>query len=269
MGFGIGYGAEDYAKTSGAVLVIKSEAGGGSVDFPAFLTDFTQTFSSEWATERVFGRNDPIATFQGTKRTISLAWDIPSATLADAKQNLKKCGDLSQFLYPGYMSILPPLPKKKGNKVMTAQEKKKAAAAQIALKKKQSLSASIMSKPPLVRVTFANLISTDSPVKKQSGKKTEAQKAKDNNETKKVDTTDPKKDKDTKEVKQALAATGLLGYIDSLTWKPVLEMGMFSDGQSFYPKVVSLNFNLNVLHEHFLGWSDGSWMGNRFPFKIG
>ena len=270
MGFGIGYGAEDYAKKSGAVLVIKSEVGNKSVDFPAFLTDFTQTFASEWATEQVYGRNDPIATFQGTKRTISLAWDIPSATLADAKTNLEKCGDLAKFLYPGYMSV-GPLPKKDDKKNASSTKKDKKGKTP---KKKAGLNprhASVLSKAPLVRVTFANLISTDAVVKSGTSKKkkdAEKKKEEQQKEATETDEAKDKKNKDTKSKKQAMAAKGLLGYIDSLTWKPVLDMGMFSDGSKFYPKVISLNFNLNVLHEHFLGWSSGGWMGSKFPFKL-
>ncbi len=267
MGFGIGYGAEDYAKKSGAVLVIKSEVGNKSVDFPAFLTDFTQTFASEWATEQVYGRNDPIATFQGTKRTISLAWDIPSATLADAKNNLEKCGDLAKFLYPGYMSV-GPLPKKSSKGGASKKGKDDTP------KKKTGHNpryASVLSKAPLVRVTFANLITTDAVVKAgTSSKKAQADKEKEAQEQPTTETTEAKeaKNKDTKSKKQALTTKGLLGYIDSLTWKPVLDMGMFSDGSKFYPKVISLNFNLNVLHEHFLGWSNSGWMGSPFPFKL-
>jgi len=267
MGFGIGYGAEEYAKKSGAVLVIKSEVGNKSVDFPAFLTDFTQTFASEWATEQVYGRNDPIATFQGTKRTISLAWDIPSATIADAKNNLQKCADLMTFLYPGYMSTAP-IPKKSSKKGTSKGGKGSTP------KKKSGHNpkhASILSAAPLVRVTFANLITTEAVVKKAtSKKKKQAQEQKQQVESEKKDTDQEKnkKNKDTKKKKQALATKGLLGYIDSLTWKPVMDMGMFSDGSKFYPKVISLNFNLNVLHEHFLGWSSSGWMGSPFPFKL-
>jgi hypothetical protein len=269
MGFGIGYGAEEYAKSSGAVLVIKSEVANKSVDFPAFLTDFSQTFASEWATEQVYGRNDPIATFQGTKRTISLAWDIPSATLADAKKNLEKCGDLASFLYPGYMSTAP-LPKKKGKNGSKGQ--KKADKKDIPNKKTKHnpRHASILSKSPLVRVTFANLITTEAVSKKGSKKKTEAEKALEAAQQETSNTTEQKEktEKSTKSKKDALTTKGLLGWIDSLTWKPVLDMGMFSDGNKFYPKVISLNFNLNVLHEHFLGWGNSGWMGGKFPFKL-
>ena len=72
---------------------------------------------------------------------------------------------------------------------------------------------------------------------------------------------------------------GLLGWIGSLSWKPNLEMGMFVAAQGeFYPKVISLSFDFNVLHQTELGQDKGKTTGtvngwlagsttNKFPFK--
>lgn len=278
MSFGIGYGADEYAKQSGAVLVFKSEVGGSEISFAAFLTDFSQNFTSEWASERVFGRNDPIATFQGTKRTISLAWDIPSATLADAQGNLKKCGDLIQFLYPGYTTLGKSMPKKpKGNKNTSAEEKKQFDKQVKKIAKHNARMPTIMSKAPLIRITYANLISGNVLSKPPSKKKKEADAEKQAGQEKKDNAPQANgdgvgdstlKNKDTKATAAALSTSGLLGYVDSLSWKPILDMGSFSDGGKLYPKVIALNLNFNVLHEEFLGWKGRSWMGGKFPFKI-
>tara|TARA_R110002126_G_C10402559_1_gene496012 strand:+ start:265 stop:1218 length:954 start_codon:yes stop_codon:yes gene_type:complete len=62
--------------------------------------------------------------------------------------------------------------------------------------------------------------------------------------------------------------SGLLGYVNGFTFDPVLEHGMFNrqlkegDGNGtigkqtneYYPKTFRLNFELNVLHEHDLGF---------------
>tara|TARA_R110000803_G_scaffold41870_2_gene89931 strand:- start:4128 stop:5099 length:972 start_codon:yes stop_codon:yes gene_type:complete len=62
--------------------------------------------------------------------------------------------------------------------------------------------------------------------------------------------------------------SGLLGYVNGFTFDPVLEHGMFNrqltggDGKGtigkqsneYYPKTFRLNFELNVLHEHDLGF---------------
>ena len=159
---------ENYAKTREAVLKIDSVVYGTlSVRFPAFLTDFSQTFDATWNTEDVFGRMDPIATYQGTKRTVSLGFDVPSATLDGAKFNLEKTKNLIKMVYPVYTDI--------GG-------------------------AKILSKPPLVRVQFANLLEGN--ITATEG---------DNQ--------------------------GPLGWISGLSWNPDLTMGMFADAGLFFPKL--------------------------------
>jgi hypothetical protein len=70
--------------------------------FPAFITSFSDTFSSDWNTESIFGKTDPIHTFRQTKRSISFAFDIPSASLEEAKVYLARSRNLAKFLYPTY-----------------------------------------------------------------------------------------------------------------------------------------------------------------------
>jgi len=118
---------QTYADNTNAILKIKSVTVTESeVKFPAFLTDFSQTFDATWNSEEVFGRMDPIATYQGTKRTMSLGFDVPAGSLEGAKNNLTKCERLISMVYPVY---------------------------------KENNGNDILSKPPLVRIKFANLIS--------------------------------------------------------------------------------------------------------------
>ena len=237
-----GYGANEYAKKSGAKLVFKSTASGQSVEFAAFLTDFSQTFSSEWNTDSVYGRNDPIATFQGTKRTITLAWDIPSSSLTDAQGNLKNCEELARMMYPRYLNGMEkkkPINKNKNGKKNPM------------LKSSKRFQTNIISAPPLIKISFANLISS-------SEAPTTSSKS---NKDKKVKEDAGKKTKGKAGSQDLLAGSGLLGYIGSLNWKPVLDMGMFSSGNKFYPKVISLSIDFTVLHQHFLGVDNYGWMG--------
>tara|TARA_R110000824_G_scaffold89143_4_gene218808 strand:- start:397 stop:1341 length:945 start_codon:yes stop_codon:yes gene_type:complete len=110
------------------------------VNFKAFITTYNETFSSEWNQEKVFGRNDPIATFKGTGRAISVGFDIPAYSLGEAKDNLARCNRIAQFMYPAY---------EVGNRANT------------------------IAKPPLLRLCFANLIrragAGDSPNAFESG----------------------------------------------------------------------------------------------------
>lgn len=73
-----------------------------SVVFKAFVTTYQDKFASEYNTEDVYGRMDPIQTFKGTKRNISLGWDVVSASAKEAKENMEKCTELFQMLYPTY-----------------------------------------------------------------------------------------------------------------------------------------------------------------------
>jgi hypothetical protein len=73
-----------------------------NVVFKAFVTTYQDKFSSEFNTEEVYGRMDPIQTFKATKRNISLGWDVVSASVKEAKENLQRCTRLFQMLYPSY-----------------------------------------------------------------------------------------------------------------------------------------------------------------------
>ena len=175
-----------YVGATNAQLQIMSVPTQFLLMFPAFLTDFSQTFDAKWNTEEVFGRMDPIATYQGTKRTMSLGFDLPAGHIDEAKKNLKGCSELIKMVYPVYNNQ------------------------------------DILAKPPLVRIQFANLIKSDIGIDH---------------------------DGDESQEKSTPKVFGLLGWISGLSWKPNLEMGMFAANEELYPKVISLSFSFNVLHE--------------------
>ena len=75
---------------------------GKTTYFMAFVTDFSDQFTSEWNEENVYGRMDPIPTFQRTGRKISVSWDIPADSYSAGYINLVKCQGLLKFLYPSY-----------------------------------------------------------------------------------------------------------------------------------------------------------------------
>tara|TARA_R110002096_G_scaffold51869_2_gene135315 strand:- start:191 stop:751 length:561 start_codon:yes stop_codon:yes gene_type:complete len=47
---------------------------------------------------------DPITTFQNTSRVITIEWDVISAHMTEAKQNMTNCEMLFKMLYPTYIS---------------------------------------------------------------------------------------------------------------------------------------------------------------------
>lgn len=76
-----------------------------NVWFKAFLNDFRDDYQSEWSSESVYGRMDPIETFQGTKRVITLSWDVVAFDLTEAQKNMYDIDLLISMLYPTYGSV--------------------------------------------------------------------------------------------------------------------------------------------------------------------
>jgi len=124
---------DTYKTNKSATLEIRSAQDKAvTVSFPAFLTSFGNKFSSQWSEEVVYGRQDPIGTFQSTKRTINVGFSIISYDLADAKANMNSINNLIKMLYPSYTDAV-------GDK-------------------DAKLNALVMSKAPLVELKLANLI---------------------------------------------------------------------------------------------------------------
>lgn len=94
--------------------------------FNAFLTQYNESYKSEWNSQTVYGRMDPISTFKNTTRKITLGIDIPSYNLNESIVNTLTIDTLIQSLYPIY--------------------------------KNEASGSSIMSTPPLFRIKFSNLI---------------------------------------------------------------------------------------------------------------
>ena len=103
---------------------------GREVRFKAFITTYEDSFQSKWSSERVYGRNDPIHTFQGTERSINLGCDVPAADYKEAKENFINASTLYAMLYPAYK----PRMDVEGEKI------------------------GIISGAPLVKIKFGNLI---------------------------------------------------------------------------------------------------------------
>ena len=72
--------------------------------FKAFITDFADEFASSWSEDTVYGRQDPLAVFQNTVRTITMGLDIPAANIQEGKNNLSKMQQLIKGVYPVYES---------------------------------------------------------------------------------------------------------------------------------------------------------------------
>ena len=102
---------------------------GHQVSFKAFITEFSDNYESNWNDEEVYGRMDPISTFQGTRRTINFSFDVVAEGLAAARENQYKSSQLVSMLYPVYEQI-----------------------------SSGDFSASTITAAPLIKIRFANLI---------------------------------------------------------------------------------------------------------------
>jgi len=92
----------DIMAKSGRVILFTHLATGKAVGFKAYVTEFADSYNSNWNDTTVYGRMDPIAVYQGTSRTINLSWDVPSASAYDAYKNLQRISQLIRMLYPVY-----------------------------------------------------------------------------------------------------------------------------------------------------------------------
>ena len=130
--------SDNIAKNQTGPLTFKSMVSGHTVEFKAFIESLTTSFKSNWNTENVYGRMDPVATFQGTQRTIQLSWTVPAATVGEARHNLNAVASLSTMLYPGYTANQ--IKVTDGNDTSTLT------------------TANSISRSPLIKIKFANLI---------------------------------------------------------------------------------------------------------------
>jgi len=174
---------------------------GVEASFKAFLTSYEDKFESKWNSERVYGRMDPIHTFQGTERTISLAWDVPAFSETEGQTNFDQASRLYTMLYPTY--------------------------------RRNTISSS-----PLVKIKFGNLI-----VDASAG-----------NNFPYISDLGPEKGSAIPSAHTA-KSSGLLGFIDGLTFSPDLESGFFDSRPGYLiPQTIKLSCNFHVLHTHKLGW---------------
>ena len=98
-------GSDAYANHRQMYISFLHVPSGTSVFFKAFITAFNEAYNSDWASEPVYGRPDPIYLFKNTTRKITLAFNIPAASESEAFENLARVQQLTQFLYPNYTTV--------------------------------------------------------------------------------------------------------------------------------------------------------------------
>jgi len=75
------------------------------VSFPGFVTEFSDSYTSNWTPENVYGRMAPIPIYENTQRTISVGFKIVPASIGEAGLYQARLNKLVQMLYPKYSEI--------------------------------------------------------------------------------------------------------------------------------------------------------------------
>jgi hypothetical protein len=135
------FGIDNLKTKSVYNIYIYSYSSNTRVQFPAFLTDYSDSFKASWSSTSIYGKMDPIATYKNTTRSITLAFDVPSESQKESLNNLQKMDAIIKGMYPIY-----------------ATDNGKSPA--------QGAGTYTISSPPMFRIKFANLI-TNAANKKQ------------------------------------------------------------------------------------------------------
>ncbi len=192
-----------------------------SVKFMAYLDDYNENYDVNTTPTDVYGRADPIMTYRSTKRNISVSFTIPARDRTEAIENVNRLATLIKFLYPAYKPIEHLLGE--GDQPL-----------------KYFSSATTLSKPPLIRMKYANIISNNITSQQSSAKN-----------------------------------SGLLGFVTGLNHTYNNDSGGFDtigeDGSPFIlPKIITVTVNFAPIHEHPIGWTsdDNLWIGTSENHKI-
>lgn len=95
----------DAYANDGFVISFYHMISGKELRFKAFLISISDTFTPNYNSEEVYGRMDPIHSYRGTTRAISLAFKVPAESVGEAYENLAKTQTLVQMQYPAYTNV--------------------------------------------------------------------------------------------------------------------------------------------------------------------
>lgn len=78
------------------------------IKFPAYITDLSDQFSSDWQTDVQYGFQDPIGAFIGTTRKITLGLRVVASDFTESAEYQIKLNKIVQSLYPIYKEGVVP-----------------------------------------------------------------------------------------------------------------------------------------------------------------
>ena len=224
-------GTDAYANNNRTVVSFLHIPSDRRVSFKAMITTFSDSFTSQWSGEDVYGRGDPIQIFKSTKRSITLGFDVVASTDNEAYQNLARIQELSQFTYPSYTGV----------------------------------EAQTIAQAPLVRVGFMNII-TDNDGNVVSGNSSDKVPS-EVQELRNADRTVIPVEYDNKSENGLVCAITSLNY-SSMGFEKDNSNTVIGKGMAL-PRVINVSLSLEPIHRHQLGWLGSDFSKNNFPYGIG
>lgn len=94
--------SDAYANYGQFVISFQHIGSGRTVYFKSFVTEYNESYSCTWTPTNVYGRTDPIQSYGGTSRSVTLSFDVPASSVGEAYENLGRVSKLVQMLYPSY-----------------------------------------------------------------------------------------------------------------------------------------------------------------------
>jgi hypothetical protein len=193
---------------------------------PGWVTQFSDNFTSNWNPQNVYGRMDPLVTFENTQRQITLAFDVVSANIDEAIANLANVNRLIEFLYPVYENSAGP------NNARTIQN--------------------VLNAAPLIGLEWTNLVSRPGDGTKLVGFLRGANYSPEITEGGFV--------KGTKQIIE-VEGEGEMN-LDTNAVESQLVRGTTTK-KAFIPKKLNVSLDYTVLHTHLTGWykdADGAYI---------
>jgi hypothetical protein len=227
-----------YANYGQYVISFQHLATKRTVFFKAFVKDYSEAFNASWTPTSVYGRTDPIQTYTGTTRKVTLAFDVPAASVGEAYENMGRVSKLVQMLYPTYIP----------NDESTGR---------------------IIGQAPLVRVKMMNLLTRERTYQDigVGATVTEQEQVIERS----LGMSSPQ---DTIEAYRTspLPENGVLAAIGNVSYKSDLsKIQIFEKGpNTVLPQSVTVSLSFDVIHEETIGWDSNSKypLARSAPHKI-
>ena len=206
------------------------------IDFFAALTDFSDSYKVNYKSQQVFGKMDPIRTYQNTERTINISLQAIAHNVGEGLHLQQKMSFLAANLYPTYAAA--------------------------------DGGANALLSPPYFKILLGNMVNNAAgrmlSVFNNVDDEGEATGNKligfgsDNPAKPDFATTEDLAKSGAQIPSYDVTQDGLTGVIESFDIKPVLDIGVwtFDGGEGFMiiPKAYDVSFDFAVIHNVKLGW---------------